>query len=161
MAPDKRISRREFIHYSAAGLAVASASGMVGGCAEGPSPLPTQTLGATGVEVSMLAFGGGSQFLLNEDGEWERMLERALELGVNYFDTCSTYQWGASLSSEERFGEILSPLRDRVLLATKFESRDPVEAMREFDQSLQRMKTDYVDFLMIHNTLTNTCNISE
>ena len=39
----------------------------------------------------------------------------------------------------------------KMLLATKFESRDPVEAMREFDQSLQRMKTDYVDFLMIHN----------
>jgi aryl-alcohol dehydrogenase-like predicted oxidoreductase len=112
--------------------------------------MPTRTLGATGLEVSTLSFGGGSQFLRNEDGDWEMMLERALELGVNYFDTSSSYQYGASMTSEERFGEILSPIRDRVLIATKFDSRDPSGAMREFEKSLQRMKTDYVDVLLIH-----------
>ena len=115
--------------------------------------MATRTLGATGMEVSLLAFGGGSQFLLNEDGAWEPMLERAVELGVNYFDTSSAYQWDAGLSSEERFGEVLSPIRDRVFLATKFDSREPDEAMREFDRSLQRMRTDYVDVLLIHNVV--------
>jgi len=151
MAPDKKISRREFIHYSAAGLAAASAGGAIGGCSAGASWLPTRPLGATGMQVSRLAFGGGSQFLLNGNGAWETMLERAIELGVNYFDTSSSYQWDAGMSSEERFGEVLSPYRDRLFLATKFDSRDPAEAMREFDRSLQRMKTDYVDVLMIHS----------
>jgi aryl-alcohol dehydrogenase-like predicted oxidoreductase len=98
----------------------------------------------------MLSFGGGSQFLQNEDGAWEAMLQRAVEMGVNYFDTSSSYEYGAPMTSEERFGEILSPIRDRVLIATKFDSRDPAEAMREFDRSLRRMKTDYVDVLLIH-----------
>lgn len=150
MASDKRISRRDFIHYSAAGLAVASAGGGVGGSPSTSLPMPKRILGATGMDVSLLAFGGGSQFLLNEDGVWERMLERAVEVGVNYFDTSSSYQWGSALSSEEKFGEVLSPIRDRLFLATKFDSRDPAEAMREVERSLQRMKTDYVDVLLIH-----------
>ena len=153
MAPEKKISRREFIHYSAAGLAVTSAGSVIAGCSSGTSPMPTRTLGATGMDVSLLAFGGGSQFLLNEDGEWEPMLQRAVELGVNYFDTSSSYEWESSLSSEERFGEILSPVRDRVFLATKFDARDAAGARREFDRSLRRMKTDYVDVLLIHNVV--------
>lgn len=148
---DAHLTRRKFIHYSAAGLAAASAGGVLGACSKSGALLPTRTLGATGLEVSLLTFGGGSQFLLNEDGEWEAMLERAIDRGVNFFDTCSSYQWGATLSSEERFGEILSPRRDEVLIATKFESRDPSEAMREFEQSLERMKTDHVDVLMLHD----------
>ncbi len=153
MAPDKSMSRREFIQISAAGLAAASAAGAIGGCSRGSSALPTRTLGATGMEVSILAFGGGSQFLANEDGAWEPMLERAVELGVNYFDTSSSYQWEAGMSSEERFGEILSPIRDRVYIATKFDSRDPAGALREFERSLERMKTDYVDVLLIHSVV--------
>jgi aryl-alcohol dehydrogenase-like predicted oxidoreductase len=150
MAPGKNISRRQFIHYSAAGLAAASAGGLTGSYTKDALPLPTRTLGATGIEVSLLSFGGGSQFLRNEDGAWEPMLERAVEMGVNYFDTSSSYQWGARMSSEERYGEFFSPIRDRVFIATKFDSRDPAGMMSEFDRSLRRMKTDYVDVLMIH-----------
>ncbi|MGD2152474.1 MAG: aldo/keto reductase [Gemmatimonadales bacterium] len=153
MAPDKDMSRREFIQMSAAGLAAASAAGAIGGCSIGSSALPTRTLGATGMEISTLAFGGGSQFLLNEDGAWEPMLERAVGLGVNYFDTSSSYQWDAGMSSEERFGEVLSPIRDRLFIATKFDSRDPAGALSEFERSLQRMRTDYVDVLMIHSVV--------
>jgi aryl-alcohol dehydrogenase-like predicted oxidoreductase len=153
MAPAKKISRREFIHYSAAGLAVTSAGSAIAGCSRATVPMPTRTLGATGLEVSQLAFGGGSQFLLNEDGAWELMLEHAVELGVNFFDTSSVYQWESSMSSEERFGEVLSPIRDRVYLSTKFDARDADGMMREFDRSLQRMKTDYVDVLFIHNVV--------
>jgi aryl-alcohol dehydrogenase-like predicted oxidoreductase len=110
-----------------------------------------RTLGNTGLEVSMLSFGGGSQFLKNKDGEWEPLLERAVEEGINFFDTCSNYQWGASLTGEERFGEILPRYRNKIIISTKFDSRDPAKAMKEFDQSLKRMKTEYVDILMIHS----------
>ena len=150
MAEGKKLSRRAFFHFSAAGLAAASAGKVMGGTPAPTTQLPTRTLGATGMEVSALSFGGGSQFLRNGDGIWEAMLERAVELGVNYFDTSSSYQFDSPMTSEERFGEILSPIRHRVFLATKFDSRDPTEAMREFERSLRRMRTDHVDVLMVH-----------
>ncbi len=155
MAKDKRISRREFIHYSAAGLAAASAASAAGAVpvapeVRTPSAMPTRILGATGLEVSLLSFGGGSQFLANEEGKWEALMARALEAGVNYFDTSSSYQYDSPVSSEERFGELLSPIRDQVIIATKFDSREPAEAMGEVERSLQRMKTDYLDVLLIH-----------
>ena len=144
------ISRRDFLHSTVAGAAVASLGPAITGSATLPFVLPTRPLGATGMRVSLLTFGGGSQFLANGDGAWERMLERAVEVGINYFDTSSSYQWDAGMSSEERFGEVLAPIRDRVFIATKFDSRDPDEAAREFERSLTRMKTDHVDVLLIH-----------
>jgi|GEM_PF-168292 len=144
------LTRREFVQTAAAGTAALSLGALAGGCSAA-APMPTRPLGRTGLEISRLAFGGGSQFLLNEDGVWEPLLERAVEAGVNWFDTCSSYQWGASLSSEERFGEILPRHRSRIHIVTKFESRDPEEMKREVEQSLTRLKTDYVDVLMIHS----------
>jgi aryl-alcohol dehydrogenase-like predicted oxidoreductase len=114
-------------------------------------PISRRTLGKTGLPVTLLTFGGGSQFLKNEDGAWEPLLERAVEVGINLFDTSSEYQWGASMTSEERFGRILPRYRDRVLISTKFSSRDADGAQREFEQSLQRLKVDVVDILMIHS----------
>jgi len=151
MARDKRLTRREFIHYSAAGLAAASAGGVVAGCSGAEAPtMPVRTLGATGLQVSALSFGGGSQFLANPDGEGAVMLERAVAMGINLFDTSSSYQWEAGMSSEERFGEVLSPIRDQLIISTKFDSRDPSEAMQEFERSLERMRTDHVDILFLH-----------
>lgn len=156
----KNISRRTFIQRSVAGLAVASGAGVFASCSKSTPTTPSvpttpsaplRPLGATGREVSLLTFGGGSQFLKNKNGEWEPLLERAVALGVNLFDTCSSYKWGAKTSSEERFGEILPAHRKKILISTKFESRDPAKALKEFDESLARMKTDYVDALMIHN----------
>lgn len=112
--------------------------------------MPTRILGKTERQVSLLSFGGGSQFLKNKDGDWEVLLERAVELGINYFDTSADYRYGASMTGEERYGMILPKYRERILLSTKVNSRDPDEAAKEFEQSLKRLKTDHVDFLMIH-----------
>lgn len=108
-------------------------------------------LGRTGLKVSLLAFGGGSQFLLAKNGLWEPMLERAIASGINLFDTSSGYQWKSSTTSEERFGAILPRYRKSILVSTKFESRDPDKARTEFERSLKRLKMDYVDFLLIHS----------
>lgn len=157
MAPQKKVSRREFLQHSAAGLAVTS-SGMaapypgapIAGHPWGSTAMATRVLGGTGMRISLLAFGGGSQFLRNADGAWEPLLEHALAQGVNWFDTSSSYQTDTA-TSEERFGELLSPVRDKVFISTKFDSREPDGAMREFERSLQRMKTDHVDVLFIHS----------
>ena len=80
--------------------------------------LPRRLLGKTGLEISMLAFGGGSNFLKNPDGEWEPLLQHAIDIGVNYFDTSHDY------GTEERYGELLSPIRNDVIITTKFSVSD-------------------------------------
>ena len=151
----REISRREFLGKVAGGAFVASLLGTgTVSCSRQHqlrSTMPMRVLGRTGHHVSILAFGAGSQFLKNPDGEWEPLVEKAIELGINLFDTASTYQWSASKSSEERLGEILSRHRDQVLISTKFQSRDPDQARREFERSLRRLRTDHVDFLLIHS----------
>jgi len=103
------------------------------------------------MDVSLLSFGGGSQFMRNPDGRWQPLLDRAIELGVNYFDTASRYGGGADLTSEERYGKILPQYRDEVYIGTKFYSRHPGKARREVERSLDRLQTDYVDILMFHS----------
>ena len=161
MNPNKTITRRRFMQQSAYVVGAAVSSTVFSSCGsetDGPlPPLPTRTLGKTGLEVSMLSFGSGSQFLKNEDGDWELMLQRALDLGINLFDTSSTYKWGASLSSEERLGQVLPPYRDKIILSTKVEDTDRnVDAcLREVETSLSRMNTDYLDLLLIHSIEAN------
>ena len=146
----QNFSRRSFIKRSGVGLAAASIGGILLAC-EKPASMPTRTLGKTGLEIAPLTFGGGSQFLKNKDGDWEPILERALQLGVNVFDTASTYQWGASMSGEQRYGRILPKYRDSIYISTKFQSRKPDDAMKEIEKSLKDLRTDSIDFLLMHS----------
>ncbi len=75
-----------------------------------------------------------------------RIIVRALELGVNYFDTAPLYQ-----DSELNYGEVTPYARDRMFLATKTDQRDRDSAWRQFERSLQRLRTDHVDLLQIHH----------
>ena len=159
----KNYSRRKFIQNSAIGAAVVSTSGLISSCSlfsdkDKEVKIPQRTLGKTGLKVSILAFGGGSQFLKNNDGDWEEVLKKAVESGINLFDTAPSYTVSSfglgdskSLCGEERFGEILPAYRDKIILSTKLESRDPDEAKKVVETSLARMKTDYLDILMIHS----------
>ncbi len=156
MVEKRGITRRRFLEKSAVGIGAVSAMGMLSSCKKKvalveQTPMPKRVLGRTGLDVSVLSFGGGSQFLKNPNGEWEPMLERAIELGINYFDTSSGYQWGASMTSEERFGEILPRVRDKIILSSKFEARKVDACLKEIETSLKRLKTDHLDILMIHS----------
>ncbi len=117
------------------------------GTAPGKSRLGQRVLGKTGLNVSLLAFGGGSQFMNNEDGKWEPILERAVQVGVNMFDTSWNYGNG---ESERRFSEILNNYRNQVYVCTKMDARDSEEAKNQFTGSLNRLKMDYVDLLLMH-----------
>jgi hypothetical protein len=144
MKNDDKLSRREFVRNSAIGLAI-STVGTTSSCSQMSSlskkpKLPMRTLGRTGLPVTILTYGGGSQFTAMDDGQWEPHMERAVEMGINLFDTSPGYQWEASMSSEERFGRILPKYRKRIILSTKVDSRDVAVAMKEFDRSLQRLK---------------------
>ena len=149
-----RINRRNFIQRSSLAAAAISAGSLLPvACTSRKSitaKFPSRILGKTGERISLLGYGGGSQFMRMPDGEWEPHLEHALESGINYFDTASTYGAENAKPSEERFGEILPVHRKNIILLTKIHDRDPEKASVEFERSLKRLKTDYVDILLIH-----------
>lgn len=141
--------------------AVLSASGLITSFSflDKKDKILRRKLGKTGLNASILAFGSGTQFLQNNDGEWEKILEAAVEGGINLFDSAPSYNAsqfyqigdGKSLdSAEERLGQILPAYRDKIILSTKLETRKPDEALKELEGSLKRLKTDHVDILLIH-----------
>ncbi len=159
------MTRRKFIQRTSGALAAISAAGFVTSLGNGAdmradkSGIMHRPLGRTGLDVAILSFGGGSQFLRNPDGKWEKLLETALEEGINLFDTAPSYIaskmgeiWdGKSVdSSEERYGRILPAYRKKIILSTKLDSRKPEEAKAGFEASLKKLKTDHVDILFIH-----------
>jgi 1-deoxyxylulose-5-phosphate synthase len=123
-------------------------------------------LGSTGLKVSRICLGAmtyGSkkwrEWVLDE-AESRPLIQRALELGITFFDTADMYSVGAS---EEVLGRALKdfgPSRDRVVIATKVFNPmgdDPNQRglsrkhiMHAIDDSLRRLGTDYVDLYQIH-----------
>ncbi len=75
----------------------------------------------------------------------ERILNRALDAGINYIDTASSYR-----DAEEKTGWVMKSRRQEVVLSTKCLERDKTDAAREIRRSLRRLQTDYVDLLQIH-----------
>lgn len=99
----------------------------------------TVKLGKTGLQVSRVGIGG---IPLTRPTEKEAIavVQRALDLGVNFIDTAFGYR-----TSEERIGKALANRRDRVVLATKGWTPEHLEV------SLKRLNTDYVDLWQFHN----------
>lgn len=148
------ISRRTFMQQSAlAATTIAAGSSLLNSCESRhlSGKIPTRVFGKTGEHVTILGYGGGSQFMKMPDGEWEPHMEYALNAGINYFDTATSYGADTDKPSEARFGEILPPHREKIILLTKLHERDPEKVKAEFEGSLKRLKTDHVDILLIHS----------
>lgn len=138
----------------------------------------TRVLGRSGIEVSALGLGcwavggpwtiNGSQagWSIVDDNESSRAIQRALELGVNFFDTAANYGAG---HSERLLGKIFKGRRDQVVIATKFgyqvdeaakvvlnydgkeEDSDVASRVRtDAEASLKRLDTDYIDVYQLH-----------
>jgi predicted aldo/keto reductase-like oxidoreductase len=105
----------------------------------------TTTLGKTGLEVSRIGMGG-IPLQRPTTAEAVRVVHRALDLGVTFFDTAAGYG-----VSEERFGQALVGRRDGVVIATKSARRTEEGAAAEIEQSLENLKTDYLDLWQFHN----------
>jgi len=109
-----------------------------------PSSIPRRPYGATGVDLSVIGFGG----IVVTDAEQEhanRMVAEAVERGVNYFDVAPGYG-----NAEEKLGPALEPYRDQVFLACKTGARDRAGAEMEFQRSLDRLRTDHFDLYQLH-----------
>jgi aryl-alcohol dehydrogenase-like predicted oxidoreductase len=114
-------------------------------------------VGNTGVRISEIGFGGGGNAGLMVKGSPEQQraaIERAIELGINYFDQAPDYGDGVS---ETNLGRVIKELGVRPYITTKIEVRESDlgdiagHVERSLDQSLSRLGVDYVDFLQIHN----------
>ena len=101
-------------------------------------------LGRTGLEVSVVGFGGTWISELPMD-EAVKVVKRAFELGINYFDTAKL-----DGDSEEKLGAALKEVRDSCVLATKTASRTKSESLDDFKESLQRLQTDRLDLIQLH-----------
>jgi L-galactose dehydrogenase/L-glyceraldehyde 3-phosphate reductase len=118
-------------------------------------------LGRTGASVSVLGFGCGAVGGLMVRGapaDQERAVARALEAGINYFDTAPSYGNGAS---EENLGRVLKSLNPEIFLSTKFtvlpEHRKNLAdgIAQSLEQSLRRLGRDHVDLLQLHNRIAS------
>ena len=115
-------------------------------------------LGRTGLRVSVLGFGCGDVgglIVRGTPAERERAVARAVELGINYFDTAAAYGKGLS---EQHLGQALKALRPDVYVGTKFrvpeDGGDVAGAVtRSLEESLGRLGLDRVDLLQLHNAL--------
>ncbi|CAM5780393.1 MULTISPECIES: aldo/keto reductase [Brevibacillus] len=112
----------------------------------------TRSFGRDSHQVSLLGFG--AQRIVDEHDCTEEqaiaIIRRAVELGVNYFDTAPSYSDG---QSESRVGLGLRGLRDKVWIATKTGGRTRDLALRDLEGSLKRLGTDYVDEWRVHNVM--------
>jgi len=143
-----KLSRRDFLGRS---LAVAALPALPAVAAAATAKLPHRVLGRTGVSVPILAFGGGTRFLMYEPEEAGlAALNRAIDVGITYVDTAIDYGDG---KSETRVGKVMSTRRQEVFLATKIPGRARTRdaALKEVEASLKRLQTDHVDLLHIHS----------
>jgi predicted aldo/keto reductase-like oxidoreductase len=109
--------------------------------AETPDNVAYRVLGKTGLKVSVVGSGVG----IEPDPQ---VIARAIDLGVNYFDTARMYGNG---NSERITGTALKGKRDKVILATKTDGRTKSDIFKDMDASLKTLDTDYVDIYHLHS----------
>ena len=109
---------------------------------------------APGVGVAAIAFGGYHLGLIADEAEAIRLLRNAIDAGIDFLDNAWEYN---DHVSEERMGKALAEgeCRDRVFLMTKVctHGRDGTVAMRQLEESLRRLRTDYLDLWQIHEVI--------
>ena len=172
MTEKKHITRRRFLKLIGGGTALTAAA--LAGCKKAASPMEEEyTIQAeppkgkmtyrknpkTGEDVSLLGFGMMRLPTLADDpntidqDQVNRMVDYAIEHGVNYFDTSPAYCQG---HSEESTGIALSRHpRESYYIATKLSNFDPSthsreESIKMFNNSLKDLRVDYIDYYLLH-----------
>jgi aryl-alcohol dehydrogenase-like predicted oxidoreductase len=117
------------------------------------SPTSQVALGKSGLKVSMVGIGTGSigwrhrsnQTQLGQNG-FTQLMRHAFDRGINFFDLADAY------GSHPYFVEAMKGVpRDRYIIQTKSDSRDPQDARADIDRFLRELRTDYIDSLIIHH----------
>jgi uncharacterized protein len=114
--------------------------------------IPRRKLGRTGVEVCALGLGGYHLGLVKSQREAVRIVQAAVDEGITFLDNAWEYHDGRS---ETIMGRALDGRRPQVFLMTKVctHGRGRREAMRQLEQSLRRLRTDYLDLWQVHEVV--------
>jgi predicted aldo/keto reductase-like oxidoreductase len=133
-------SRRDFFRVGltlpVAGIAIPA----LGAAADSAAPLPFKTLGKTGLKVAPVGFGCG----FTPDPS---VIARAIDMGVNLFDTANDYSNG---NSERLLAEGLKGRRDKAIVISKTPARNKAQAAADLDASLKNLQTDHLDVWLLH-----------
>jgi aryl-alcohol dehydrogenase-like predicted oxidoreductase len=150
------MNRRKFLTSAAAGLGAACAARnaladlLVLDAPHRVQATDTVVLGNTGIRTSRLAMGtgtigGGGASNQTRTGQLTRLLRTGYDRGLTFFDTADSY------GSHPEVAEAITKLpRDKVVIMTKCDSRDPKQAQADIDRYRRELKTDYIDILLIH-----------
>ena len=108
-------------------------------------------LGKTGVDVTLLGLGGeGVLRSFGYDDEAYALINRALDLGINYFESARAYS-----GSETYYGKALRERRKEIFLTSKSHARDRKGALEHLQETLKNMKTDHLDLWQVHDVRTD------
>jgi len=147
------IERREFLgglaSAMAGGLRVMAISLQQGATQKGE--MPYRTLGGTGEKVSCIGLGGfhlGQSRL--EEADAVKLFQAAVDRGINFSDNSWDYNQG---ESERRVGKALKGRRDKVFVMSKFDGRTKESALKQLDESLQRLEVDHLDLWQFHENI--------
>ncbi len=134
------ITRRDLGKAALAGAALASSAPAAGG-------LEMRALGKTGLSVGLLGIGTAPLGAPNVDQSTVNdVLSAALDHGVNYLDTAPIYR-----QAERRLGPALKGRRNKFVVVSKVESTSKQDATWQVQETLQKLGTDYLDLVHLHN----------
>ncbi|MDH4044289.1 MAG: aldo/keto reductase [Gemmatimonadota bacterium] len=143
------VNRREFVQVSAAGAAAMMLGPHTAQATPGPKALAERPLGKTGHQVRLFSLGG--QATIEQPDRLDdsvAIINRAIDLGVNYIDTAAAYGRGIS---QTYIGEVMATRRNEVFLATKTHNRTRDGSLTLLEDSLKRLQTDHLDLWQLHN----------
>jgi predicted aldo/keto reductase-like oxidoreductase len=143
-------SRRTFFQFLlGSALAASLAEQLIAQTAPSANGIPTRLFGRTKERISIIGLGGGHVIGAKDKTESIRIMHRAIDEGVTFFDNGWEYANG---SAEEVMGEALSAdrKREKVFLMTKNCERDYAGSMKNLEESLRRFRTDRLDLWQFH-----------
>jgi uncharacterized protein len=149
------LDRREFMKVGGAATAALLAEAALADAAPAwpavAPALPTRPLGRTGHNVTIFSLGGQAALeRANNDAVAVPIVERALDLGINYIDTSSIYG-GPERWSERYIGQVMKRRRTEAFLASKTKERTRDGSLRMLEQSLKLLNTDHLDLWQLHD----------
>jgi aryl-alcohol dehydrogenase-like predicted oxidoreductase len=158
MADD--LTRREFVKLGVTG---AAALAVGPGLATAAPPMPERPLGRTGHMVRLFSLGGQASIEQPDKHDVSiAIINRAIDLGVNYIDTAAAYgrprtadtpRWELNGISQTFIGEVMATRRKEVFLASKTDDRTRDGSLKLLEQSLKLLRTDYLDLWQLHNVM--------
>ncbi|RKH38363.1 aldo/keto reductase [Corallococcus sp. AB050B] len=148
------MTRKEFLAATLSLMVAPPVLGASPSKAKKAPAVPRRKLGRTGQDVSCIGLGGFHIGKQKDEAESIALIRGALDQGINFLDNCWDYNDG---KSEERMGKALRDgYRAKAFLMTKIDGRDKKTAAKQIDESLQRLQTDHVDLLQLHEVIRDS-----